>query len=154
MQMPASAPPAAGDCAGTGGSGCCAVTLLLYRGTGIVAWLGDARCVLARKEKSKDDDTAAKADGVSTAKQSDESKGSEKLNAFAISKDHKAVVLKEKQRIEKVCLAKKLLLLLPSYQTCSECTRCRLVVLLLMVAFVALWKCLVLSAMLLSSPKE
>ena len=34
---------------------------------------------------------------------------SDKLNAFALSQDHKAVILKEKQRIEKVTFVAKLL---------------------------------------------
>ena len=98
MQMPAAAASPTGE--GVGGSGCCAVTLLVYKGVGLVAWLGDARCVLARREKSKDDDTALAAAADAPPK----SNNAEKLNAFAVSKDHKAVILKEKQRIEKVRL--------------------------------------------------
>jgi hypothetical protein len=94
MQMPAAAASPSGD--GGGGSGCCAVTLLVYKGVGLVAWLGDARCVLARREKSKDDDTASIATAAPPTFKHAE------LNAFAVSKDHKAVILKEKQRIEKV----------------------------------------------------
>ena len=98
MQTPAAAAPAPGDTSGGGGSGCCAVALLVYKGTGLVAWLGDARCVLARREKSADDEAAAtQAAGAPSLP-----KVADKLNAFAVSKDHKAVVLKEKQRIEKV----------------------------------------------------
>jgi hypothetical protein len=92
MQTPAAAAPSPTDTAAGGGSGCCAVTLLVYKGTGLVAWLGDARCVLARKGK----------DGADAG--ADVPKISDKLNAFALSKDHKAVILKEKQRIEKVRL--------------------------------------------------
>lgn len=98
MQTPAAAAPAPGDTSGGGGSGCCAVALLVYKGTGLVAWLGDARCVLARREKSAEGEAAAaQAAGALSLP-----KVAEKLNAFAVSKDHKAVVLKEKQRIEKV----------------------------------------------------
>jgi hypothetical protein len=67
----------------------------VYKGTGLVAWLGDARCVLARKGK----------DGADAG--ADVPKISDKLNAFALSKDHKAVILKEKQRIEKVSFVAK-----------------------------------------------
>jgi integrin-linked kinase-associated serine/threonine phosphatase 2C len=62
----------------------------VFKGTGLVAWLGDARCVLARKGKDVVPDMS--------------DRGTQKLNAFALSKDHKAVILKEKQRIEKVTL--------------------------------------------------
>jgi hypothetical protein len=67
----------------------------VYKGTGLVAWLGDARCVLARKGK----------DGADAG--ADVPKISDKLNAFALSKDHKVVILKEKQRIEKVTFVAK-----------------------------------------------
>ena len=97
MQTPAAAAPSPTDTAAGGGSGCCAVTLLVYKGTGLVAWLGDARCVLARKGK----------DGADAG--AEVPKISDKLNAFALSKDHKAVILKEKQRIEKVTFVAKLL---------------------------------------------
>ena len=98
MLTPSAAAPAPGDSsAAGGGSGCCAVALLVYKATGLVAWLGDARCGLARREKGKDDEAAAGKDGQPPAP-----KAADKLNAFAVSKDHKAVVLKEKQRIEKV----------------------------------------------------
>ena len=97
MQTPSAAAPSPSDSGGGRGSGCCAVTLLIYKGTGLVAWLGDARCVLARREKGKDDTVANEpADSSSSPKVAD------KLNAFAVTKDHKAILLKEKQRIEKV----------------------------------------------------
>jgi serine/threonine protein phosphatase PrpC len=100
MQTPAAAAPSPSDAAEGGGSGCCAVTLLVYKGTGLVAWLGDARCVLARKEKAKEDAAVSlAANNVSSAP-----KVADKLNAFALTKDHKAILLKEKQRIEKVRL--------------------------------------------------
>jgi hypothetical protein len=99
MQTPSAAAPSPGDSGEGRGSGCCAVTLLIYKGTGLVAWLGDARCVLARREKGKDESSLNETVGsVSSPKSAD------KLNAFAVTKDHKAVILKEKQRIEKVQL--------------------------------------------------
>jgi hypothetical protein len=58
------------------------VTLLVCKGTGLVAWLRDTRCVLARKGKDGFDAGA-------------EVKISDKLNAFALSKDHKAAILKK-----------------------------------------------------------
>jgi hypothetical protein len=58
------------------------VALLVYKGTGLVAWLGDARCVLARREKSADGEAAAaQAAGAPSLP-----KVAEKLNAFAVSK--------------------------------------------------------------------
>jgi hypothetical protein len=100
MQTPAAAAPSPSDAGEGGGSGCCAVTLLVYKGTGVVAWLGDARCVLARKEKTKDDAVVS----VAANNVPSVPKIADKLNAFALTKDHKAILLKEKQRIEKVRL--------------------------------------------------
>ena len=100
MQTPSAAAPSPNDSGGGRGSGCCAVTLLIYKGTGLVAWLGDARCVLARREKGKDESSLNETVGSLTSSP----KSSDKLNAFALTKDHKAVILKEKQRIEKVWL--------------------------------------------------